>query len=139
MPLQQTLGDVRIPDRHGRRDHARGDTDVEHRGRHPRRTPAGEPQRRDQRDLHHHAAVEHLRSDRERRILWDRARRRIAEAERGIGEEGTRRGDRVTQQQAPRLQQWSADRQREQQAVAGREETKPQWATAACADHAGQR
>ena len=119
MPLQEPFTDVRIPDRQRDRHELAADTGLwQHFCDKSSRTPARQPQCDDEHGLHHDAAVDAVRGQRDREVLrrcpWSRD-----QSEGAIGQIRPRRGHRVALQQIAGAQQRRHDRQRQRQCVAG--------------------
>ena len=87
MTLQETLGDIRIPDRERCRHEPAAECDIgQNLGDQARRSPAGEGQPEDKQHLDDDSAVQHMRGQRDREILRQGPRRGIGEAEGCIGQ-----------------------------------------------------
>ena len=82
------------------------------------RPPACQPETQDQQRLHHNAAVDTARGQRDREILWCRPWRRD-QPERAIGEIRPGRRHRVPQQEIAGVQQRRHHQQRQRQCVPG--------------------
>ncbi len=123
VPLQESFGDIRIPDGDRHRDELTGQPrSGQHRRRQPRRAPARQQQPGHQQHLDHQAAVDQARRQRDDEILWQRAWRRFGQPERRIGQVRPRRRHRVAEQQIPRRQKWRRHDQSEHQRVRRRDE-----------------
>jgi hypothetical protein len=95
MPLQEPLADIGIPDRQRDRHELAAGTGLRQQLRDQSRgAPAGQPQAGDEQGFHHDAAVDDMRGQCDRKILWRRPRSRD-QAESAVGEVRPRRGDRV--------------------------------------------